>query len=212
MLRVVIAGAAIGLGAVLLSSCATMSEDQCLAGDWGGQGFRDGSNGLSMSRLDDHAKACAKHGVTPDEIPYRSAREDGLRLYCRPDRGFVEGREGNSYANVCPSDLEAEFLPAYRDGQMLHSAESALESAISSAESYASRLEELDDKIDAKRRECRDDSLSEETRERACERIRELRDEKDSNREDLRRAEDDVRRARSDLDSVRFRLSGLYPV
>ena len=66
-------GIAAGGGALLLGSCATMSEDQCRVGDWGGQGLRDGSAGLPMSRLDDHAEACAKHGVAPDVTPYRSA-------------------------------------------------------------------------------------------------------------------------------------------
>ena len=32
-------------GVILLSGCATMNEDQCLVGDWGGQGWRDGAAG-----------------------------------------------------------------------------------------------------------------------------------------------------------------------
>lgn len=202
--------AAIGAGALGLGSCATMSQDQCLAGDWGGQGYRDGAEGLSMSRLDDHAKACAKHGVVPDEAPYRSAREDGLRLYCTRERGFEEGVDGDSYHQVCPADLEADFLPAYRDGQIVHAAESALESAISAVDGYAGRLEELDDKIEAKRRECRDESLTEADRERACDRIGELRNEKDDTRRAWREAEDRVEWAEREAREVRFRFAGLY--
>ena len=40
-------------GAVLmgLGSCATMSEDQCLAGDWYGQGRTDGAAGHGNGRV-----------------------------------------------------------------------------------------------------------------------------------------------------------------
>ncbi|RZJ01510.1 MAG: DUF2799 domain-containing protein [Brevundimonas sp.] len=210
MLRGLIAVAAMGAGALLLGSCATMSEDQCLAGDWGGQGFRDGANGLSMSRLEDHAKACEKHGVAPDEVVYRSARADGLTRYCTVERGFVEGREGNGYANVCPADLEADFLPAYRDGQFVHAAESALESAISSVDSYGARLEELDDKIDAKRRECRDENLAQAERDRACERVGELRREREDTGRNWRQAQDEVDDAERDVRDVRYRFQAIY--
>ena len=62
-------------GGLWLSGCETMSADQCLVGDWGGRGYQDGLNGLRSDRLDDHAKACAKHGVTPNVSAYYSARE-----------------------------------------------------------------------------------------------------------------------------------------
>ena len=210
MLRGLIAVAAIGAGTLMLGSCATMSEDQCLAGDWGGQGFRDGSNGLSMSRLDDHAKACEKHGVAPDEVAYRSAREDGLTRYCTVERGFVEGREGNGYADVCPAELEAEFLPAYRDGQVVHAAESALESAVSSVDSLGSRLEELDDKIDAKRAESRDEALPEAQRDRARERVLELRREREDTEHNWRRAQDERDDAERNARDVRYRFQSIY--
>ena len=212
MLRGLIAVAAIGAGALMLGSCATMSEDQCLAGDWGGQGFRDGSNGLAMSRLDDHAKACEKHGVVPEEAVYRSARADGLTRYCTVERGFQEGREGDGYANVCPAELEADFLPAYRDGQFVHAAESALASAISSVESYGGRLEDLDDKIEAKRRECRNENLPQPERERACERIGELRREREDTGRNWRRAQDEVDDAERNARDVRYRFQSIYGV
>ncbi|RZJ86301.1 MAG: DUF2799 domain-containing protein, partial [Brevundimonas sp.] len=75
----------------LLGSCATMSEDQCLAGAWGQVGYADGAAGYAMSRLNEHAEACAKYGIAPEEAIYRSARADGLRVYCTPESGFSAG-------------------------------------------------------------------------------------------------------------------------
>jgi hypothetical protein len=80
-----------------LAGCATMSKEACLQGDWAGVGFKDGEAGRPQSRLDEHAKACAKSGVVPDAAPYFQAREQGLKLYCTQDRGFGEGRNGNAY-------------------------------------------------------------------------------------------------------------------
>ncbi|WP_439476130.1 DUF2799 domain-containing protein [Brevundimonas sp.] len=144
------AGALLGLG-----SCATMSADQCLAGDWAGQGFSDGASGLSMSRLNDHAEACAKHGVTPDAASYAAGRDRGLVRYCRLAHGFRAGNTGSGYGGVCPAWLEADFMPAYRDGQSVHGVEQALTNAHSRVASLGAELEELDDKIPAKQAEAR---------------------------------------------------------
>ena len=74
-MKLLIAAAVAATGVALLSGCATMNEDQCRVGDWGGQGWRDGAEGRQTSRLDDHAKACAKYGVVPNVTAYLSARE-----------------------------------------------------------------------------------------------------------------------------------------
>ena len=59
MLRMTMA-AGVVVGAALLAGCTTMSKDQCLAGAWGEKGYADGAAGYPISRLDDHAKACAE--------------------------------------------------------------------------------------------------------------------------------------------------------
>jgi hypothetical protein len=207
MTAAIIVGAALAAG-----GCATMSEDQCRVGDWGGQGLRDGSAGLPMSRLDDHAKACAKHGVAPEETPYRSAREDGLRTYCRLERGFEEGRRGRSYHGVCRPEEEADFLPAFHDGQRLHAAESALEAASSELSSAVGWIEDREDKLEAKQRELGEEGKTDAERERIRERIQEVRGELREARRRAREAERALDWARSDADRVRFELSGRYPV
>jgi hypothetical protein len=193
-----------------LGSCATMSEDQCLAGDWGRQGYADGRSGQPASRLDDHTSACAKYGVVPDARSYYSAREDGLRDYCTPTRGFQVGREGSSYANVCPPQLEADFLPAYRDGQMVYSAEQALSSARSSVSSLGSRAEDLDEKIRAKRSEMRASGLTDEQREQIRNRIGEIRREREGVLRDWRRAQDEVFEAERRVRDVQYQLGNRY--
>lgn len=203
--------AAAGLGLTLgLSSCATISEDQCLAGAWGEVGLKDGRAGYREDRLSSHAEACAKVGVVPDAAIYYAAREQGLRSYCLPANGFSVGRNGSSYEGVCPTSVEGPFLSAYRDGQVLGSAERAVSDAASRVSSLGSRAEDLDGKIEAKRRECRDENLPQAERERACERVGELRDEREGTLAGWRQARDELRWAERELDDVRWRLGSLH--
>lgn len=198
-------------GALLgLASCATMSADQCLAGDWVGQGFSDGAAGLSMSRLADHAEACAKHGVTPDAAAYRSGWEQGLVRYCTPANGFRAGRTGSGYAGVCPAYLEADFMPAYRDGQIVHDFEQALTDARSRVDSLGHRLEELDDKITGKQAELRAEGLTAAQRDQIRSRIQEIRRERADTERDWRRAQEAVDEAERDVRDVRWRFRGDY--
>lgn len=198
-------------GAILgLASCATMSEEQCLAGDWGGQGYSDGASGLSMSRLDEHAEACAKHGVVPDAAAYRAGRQQGLPRYCTPTNGFRAGRTGSGYGGVCPANLEADFLPAYRDGQIVHAAEQALTDARGRVESLGRELEHLDEKITGKQAELRAEGLTDAQRDQIRDRIQEIRRERANAERDWRRAQDAVDEAERDVRDVRWRFRDDY--
>lgn len=197
-------------GMALLSGCATMNEDQCRVGDWGGRGWQDGAQGRQVSRLDDHAKACAKYGVAPNMNAYLSAREDGLRTYCTWENGFRQGREGNSYGGVCTPAEETDFVPAYQDGRQIYAAEQAVSSAESDLNSALSRIASREDKLEAKHRELRQDGLSDEERSRIRDRVQEVRGELAEARRDARRAEEALHYAESEARAVRSALGGRY--
>ena len=209
-MRLLFIAAAAGGAALALGSCATMSAEQCMAGDWSGQGYVDGQSGLTMSRLDEHAEACAKHGVSPDATAYAAGRRQGLVQYCTPHKGFEVGRTGSGYAGVCPSELEGDFMYAYRDGQVVHAAEQALASARSRVESLGDRLEELDEKIVAKQAEARADGLTEQQIEQIRNRIAEIRRERADTERDWRRAQDEIDDAEREVRDVRWRFRDEY--
>ena len=209
-MRLLITAAAAAGAALALGSCATMSAEQCMAGDWSGQGYADGQSGLTMSRLDEHAEACAEHGVAPDAAAYAAGRRQGLVHYCTPYKGFEVGRTGSGYAGVCPSDLEADFMPAYRDGQIVHEVEQALANARGRVDSLGDRLEELDDKITAKQVEARAEGLTEQQREQIRNRIQEIRRERADTERDWRRAQDEIDDAERDVRDVRWRFRDQY--
>lgn len=204
--------ALVSSAAALLGSCATMSEDQCLAGDWGGKGYQDGLNGRAPERLDDHAKACAKYGITPNPQAYYSAREQGLRTYCRWENGFRVGRAGSTYSGVCTPAEERDFLPAYEDGVRVYQAERVLSDAESNVRSAAALIRDRENKLEAKQRELRQEGLSQEERERIRDRIREMRGELREAHRALRMAEDEYRAVEYEARMIIRSVGGRYGV
>jgi hypothetical protein len=99
---------------------ASVSQSQCLAGDWETVGYRDGANGYRSTELLEHQNACVKYGVIPDRAAYMAGWEHGVREYCEANNAFDIGARGNGYVNVCPDDLRDAFLSAYHDGRQLY--------------------------------------------------------------------------------------------
>ncbi len=85
-----------------LLSCASISEEQCRAGDWGAIGLRDGQAGRNLDYINSHFKACAEVGVTPNKSQWLAGRAQGLPQYCTPENAYDLGRDGRSLNNVCP--------------------------------------------------------------------------------------------------------------
>ena len=109
-----------------LAGCAGLSEEECLSMDWETVGFEDGARGRPVQTISNYRQACGEHGVTADLNGYRSGHSQGVEVYCRPGRGFEEGRRGARYQGVCPADFEPDFLAAYNSGRQLYQLESAL--------------------------------------------------------------------------------------
>lgn len=95
----------------LISACASVSREECLAGDWVSIGQRDGAAGrVGAAQFDRHVTACAKVDVTPDRASWAQGYAAGLQQYCTPLSGLREGEAGNRYRDVCPATTEARFL------------------------------------------------------------------------------------------------------
>lgn len=101
---------------LLLAACATLSEDQCRAGNWYDIGLKDGANGRQASFLTQHAKACRDYGITPSAADWERGRQDGLPQYCTPSRAFDEGKRGKHLSPVCPANQLARLERANERG------------------------------------------------------------------------------------------------
>lgn len=105
---------------LFLAACASLSEDECRAGNWFGIGKEDGSNGRLLSFIDTHAEACAEYGIAPDRRAWARGRAEGLTFYCTSDRAFNEGRRGRTLAPVCGGFDLARLERANEKGLQLH--------------------------------------------------------------------------------------------
>lgn len=149
--------------AVLISSCASMSKEECLVADWHALGYEDGAAGQQVSQLSRRRQACAEHGIRPDTEAYRAGRDEGLRLYCTEQRGFRVGRAGQNYSGVCPADLEGLFLNAYQAGRDIYQAQRAVNEVASAIHERETEREQLlDDITDMSARLISDEATREE--------------------------------------------------
>jgi hypothetical protein len=208
---ILIALAVAGAIATLAAGCASLSEDQCRQGDWADIGQADGYAGYAMTRLQDHAKACGKLGITPDAAAYSRGRQVGLRGYCTAPNGFNEGRLGNSYAGVCPPNLAPAFMAAYDDGRIVNAALNRRNTAANERTRTANHIRQLDDNIRAAEAKL-SASGTPDDRKRA------LRGEIDHMRRDRQQTMKRARDARRDLDQaerevadLRYRFASRYP-
>ncbi len=115
------------LSLLLISGCASLSESQCVAGDWETVGYRDGLAGKQSTQILSHQNACVKHGTVPDRTAYLAGWEDGVRQFCQPDNGFNAGEAGRSFASICPNDLQDAYYAAYQEGRRLYLAKAEID-------------------------------------------------------------------------------------
>lgn len=146
---------AISAAALLLAGCSAMSPQECRTADWREQGMRDAQEGMARAHFDDIRQACAEAGVAPRQNLYFDGYAAGLLQFCTPANGARWGRQGRSYDNTCPPQLEAAFADRYRDGRRAWDAEQALQRLRSEQQRKQRELDKSTD--DSQRRRLRDE-------------------------------------------------------
>ncbi len=138
---------------LFISSCATMSKDECKQADWYLKGVDDATQGFALDRVVEHGKACARVNIVPDMKDYREGHGKGARLYCVPEKGYSEGRNGAAYNGICPAALEGRFLRAYNDGQELFAIQHRMDAIRSQISNNSSQVNNRYNDIAQLRRE-----------------------------------------------------------
>lgn len=210
-MRVLLTAAA-GVVMMGLGSCATMSQEQCLAGDWYGQGRTDGAAGYGSGRLADHADACARHGVTPDARAYHQGHQQGVRQYCVPGRAFRVAVSGGGYANgFCPADLEQDFLYAYSDGRLVWDAMQRANAVKARADEFTARARRYEQDIrDEEYRLANEDGLTDDQRRTIRDRINRLRRDRDTANDQASALSYDITDAEREVSRLRGRFTPIY--
>lgn len=183
------------IAGIVLSSCQTMSKEECAVADWRVVGEQDGAAGYEpQSRFARHVKACERAGVLADQTLWYQGYQQGLPRYCTPLNGLTVGREGKSYANVCPVDLD----PGFREGYSLGSTHYRKSNDIRSAES---RIRSIEQEIRTDEELIRNGQVDESTAVRRIEanrwKIRDLD-------RDIGRMQSELRQIEADMENFRY--------
>lgn len=111
------------IAALLLSSCASLTEEQCQTGDWQQIGQQDARLGHRADRLDEHVKACQSYKIVVSEYAYFEGYKQGQLQYCTISNGYDVGRKGYRYNGICPPSKFSNFESAYEKGRLVHDIE-----------------------------------------------------------------------------------------
>jgi hypothetical protein len=131
--------------ALVMTGCASgLTKEECQLGDWRTIGYEDGLKGLAQTRISEHRKDCAEHGVALNLDAYRSGWDEGVRRYCEPGNGYRQGRGGARYNGVCPATLEPGFLQAYSRGREIHDLEAEVSRLRRSLNDKHNRMAEIE--------------------------------------------------------------------
>jgi hypothetical protein len=112
----------------LLGSCATLSQEQCQAGDWRSIGVADGAEGRPASYVSNHVNACAEYGIGLDQPLYQVGRAEGLRAYCTLENAADVGLDGERYYGVCEGNIGVAFARVHGAAERVHDLEAELNS------------------------------------------------------------------------------------
>ena len=121
---------------LFITGCASISEEQCLAGNWQELGYKDGSSGASTTRVQKYAEVCTEHGVSVNQDLYLIGYKQGIESYCTDARGFRSGEGGSSFNEACLGFTEYE--QAFSEGYVIYQIKSE----------YASLINEYNDRLD----------------------------------------------------------------
>ncbi len=128
---------------LLLSSCATLSRQECQGANWHDIGESDGSKGLPLSRISRHADACRRFSIVPDRQAWMEGHRIGARRFCTPANAFALGVRGGKNHGICQADQRAAFESVYKLGRRHHELASEIRSLEFQIESAKSRIDEV---------------------------------------------------------------------
>lgn len=128
---------------LLLSSCATLTKEQCVMGNWQAIGYNDGVAGYGSERLASHSKACAKASVSPDYLAWERGRQQGLKQYCTPTNAYALGRRGQQLHSVCPSEMLPDLRSSYTQGYNYYKLNAQLQEDQQQLQRYLNEYDKL---------------------------------------------------------------------
>ncbi|MBS9780710.1 MAG: DUF2799 domain-containing protein [Moraxellaceae bacterium] len=128
---------------MMLSSCASLTKEECQLGNWLVIGHTDGANGRSSSRIAEHQKACARVNISPNYAEWERGRQAGLLEYCTESNAYRLGRRGLTINSVCPKKTALQLLKINEKGKVLYRLERKISEDKDKLEKYQEEIKKL---------------------------------------------------------------------
>ena len=187
---------------LLLTSCATMTPDECRFANWYDVGMGDGMAGRTLSLYNSRVEACTEAAVRVDGNAYLRGRDEGLKSYCRLENAVAVGLNGGSYEGVCPAGIDGEFRRRYAIGYNVHAARGEVARIDGRLRSTEERLHDIDRDEDRRLRNAKNEDDRRHIRRDADDARRRVRNE-------LRDLDFAALRARDNLRAAEWTLATL---
>jgi len=200
----------VGIILLILTGCATMTAEQCVAADWQTIGHQDAMEGRASGHLRHHIDACSDHGITANETAYTAGHAEGARAFCTPANGFRLGRSGGANNNICPDDLANAFSVTYEAGRDLYSRKQAVHSAESNLDSLERQMRQLEQTIAHNENVIATLGLSQTDRAQLQTRVNADREKHRRLSKQRKRAREKVDSAERDYDTYRTRIEDQF--
>ena len=111
---------------VLLTGCATYSQEDCELIRWVEQGYNDALKAYSSSELNEYVHDCSKY-VFVDVEAYNKGRAAGAEVYCTIDNGYSFGLAGQTLTDVCNgASGKNDYMKGYDRGLIVYKANAQL--------------------------------------------------------------------------------------
>lgn len=150
------------LAAILLGSCATLSEEECQYSDWELLGRQDGIDGADVSKFQTYVRECGRYGTPPDPVAWQTGWEEGLKTFCTPGGIYAAGIRGRGNAGLC--GFEPDLVRIHRTAERYAQREAELLQARRAYDDLFEQRRWVRRDIDRLRFALRDDDLSDEDR------------------------------------------------
>lgn len=98
-----------------LSSCASLTQEDCTNTSWAQKGELDGSKGESLSIFSKYQQQCHEHGVAISKAAYTQGYNIGLRKFCTYKSGYEQGLEGSDPLTEC-DQISSSFTKGHEEG------------------------------------------------------------------------------------------------
>lgn len=129
----------------MLGACASISPEQCLAGNWQELGYQDGAKGASADKVNKYTQVCAEHGVSVQQELYSTGYDQGIQSYCTDDRGYRSGESGSSFNQACTGF--SYYEAAYVEGRVIYDINREYAYLLDEYEGLGYKFYELEEKL-----------------------------------------------------------------